>query len=67
VDTSGGAYADRFDLDENLFVGSEEPESERDASLETAADASRGDARVARIAESVLAAFACGAAATFLR
>jgi hypothetical protein len=54
-------------LDENLFVGSEEPESERDASLETAADASRGDARVARIAESVLAAFACGAAATFLR
>jgi hypothetical protein len=67
VDASAGAYADRFDLDENLFVGSEEPESERDASLETAADASRGDARVARIAESVLAAFACGAAATFLR
>ena len=68
VDASAGEYADRFDLDENLFVGSEEPESEeRDASLETAADASRGDARVARIAESVLAAFACGAAATFLR
>jgi hypothetical protein len=69
VDKSGGAYADRFDLDENLFVGSEEPVSEeRDASLETAVpSASRGDARVARIAESVLAAFACGAAATFLR
>lgn len=69
VDASAGAYDDRFNPSKSLFVGSEEPESPRDnnASLETSADESRGDARVARIAESVLAAFACAAAATFLR
>jgi hypothetical protein len=57
VDASAGAYADRFD-DDALFVGSEDPEPLRDASL---------DSSGARGAESVvLAAFASVAAATFL-
>lgn len=61
VDASAGAYADRFD-DDALFVGSEDPEPLRDASLDSSLDSS-----VARGAESVvLAAFASAAAATFL-
>jgi len=61
VDASAGAYADRFD-DDALFVGSEDPEPPRDASLDSSLDSS-----VARGAESVvLAAFASAAAATFL-
>ena len=57
MDASAGAYADRFD-DDALFVGSEDPEPLRDASL---------DSSGARGAESVvLAAFASVAAATFL-